>query len=239
MEAMLAHGTLLLLLAADPAPAAAVKVPELVKLLQAKETKAALQLLKEIGELKGNHEEAKALVRLLRAPEPPRPPEVVEASFLALQGIGSRAVTKELLYLLDTSPYKKDPAIRTGVCRAFQGSADPQGVEAIVDLLRDVDDTVIAAAGEAAGAFRHASEPVRKGLFKEILNVYETTWNLKNSVDPGLRVEQSRAERKWGVIEKPLERSLQLLSNTTQNDPPSWRRFWNKNKRRPWAPLSE
>lgn len=228
---------LALLVGADPAPAATAA--ELTKLLQAKKTTEALALLKEIGERKGDDEEAKALVRLLRAPDPEKPPEVLEAGFLALQGIGSRAVTKDLLFLVDTNPFKKDPVFRAGVCRAFQGSTDPAGVGTLVSLLRDPVDKVIAAAGEAAGAYRHASETVRKELFKEVLNVYETTWNLKNAVDASLKVEQSRAERKWEVIEKPLERALQLLSNTTQNDPPSWRRFWNKNKRKPWAPLSE
>ena len=123
------------------------------------------------------------------------------------------------------------------MCRAFQGSADPDGAEALQELLHDREDRVIAAAGEAAGAYRYAKEPLRKDLFKAVLDVYESTWNLKNSVKPGLKTEKRRAERKWEIIEGPMEKSLQLLSNQTEPDPPSWRRWWNKNKKDRWADL--
>ena len=103
--------------------------------------------------------------------------------------------------------------------------------------MRDKEDQVIAAAAQAAGAYRYEKDSVRKDLFKTIVGIYESTWNLKNSVDPKKKVEAARAERKWFVIEGPMERSMQLLSNTTQPDPPAWRRWWNKNKKRKWADL--
>lgn len=197
----------------------------------------AIALLKEIGTLKGNDAEALALVKLVRRPEATKQPEVLEECFLALKGIGSRKVTPQLLRLLDHSTLREIEAVRTGVCRAFQGSADPDGAEALLDLLRDREDRVIAAAAEAMGAYRYAKEPLRKELFKAILDIYEGSWNLKNSVRPELKTEKKRAERRWEVVESAMERSLQLLSNVTQPDPPSWRRWWNKNKKNRWADL--
>ncbi|MGH7163788.1 MAG: HEAT repeat domain-containing protein [Planctomycetota bacterium] len=228
----MAASLLLLLLAPDPV---AVKVPEVIRQLEANDVAGALATLKEIESLKADDAEAKALVRMIRSPEVRKPSEVLEASFLALKGIGSRAVTKDLLALLKNSPLRKDPAVRIGVCRAFQGSADPAGIPELVDMLHDVDDRVIAASAEAASAHRHAKEEVRKELFEELLKIYVPTWNLKNSVDGGQKVAKARAERRWAVIEKPMERSLQLLSNVTQNDPPAWQRWWNKNKKKRWA----
>ncbi len=197
----------------------------------------SIALLKEIGTLKGNDAEALAVVKLVRDPQVLKQPEVLEECFLALKGIGSRKVTPQLLKLLDHSTLKEMEAIRIGVCRALQGSADTDGAEALIDLLRDREDRVIAAAAEAIGAYRHAKEPLRKELFKSILDIYESAWNLKNSVKPELKTEKRRAERRWEVVEAAMERSLQLLSNETQPDPPSWRRWWNKNKKDRWADL--
>ncbi len=222
---------LLLALAADPE---AVEVEKLVALLNEKKTDDALVLLKEIEGMKGNHAEAKALVRMIRTRDVPKPPEVMEASFLALKGIGSREATRDLLRLLENSDLRKDAAIRIGVCRALEGSADPAGVEALTDLMRDKEDRVIAAAADAAAAHRHSPEAIRKELFKEVLEVYVPTWNLKNAVDPDLKVEKARAERKWEIVATSMERALQLLSNVNQQDPPAWQRWWNKNKKKRW-----
>lgn len=224
----------LLLLAAPTAPN---RVPEVVQHLKSGEKSRAIAILKEIGTHEGNHDEAKALVDFVRTSKLARPPEITEASFLALKGIKSRKVTKRVLALLDHSVHKKNPAIRIGVCRALEGSVDPLGVEPLIKLMRDKEDRVIAAAAQAAGSYRYAKESVRKDLFKTILGIYESAWNLKHSVDPDRKVERARAERKWEVVEKPMEKSLQLLSNTSQSDPPAWRRWWNKNKRTRWANL--
>jgi len=213
------------------------QVPEVEQYLKSGENSRAIAVLKEIGTHKGNDEEAVALVGFIRTSRLARPPEITEAAFLALRGIGSRKVTRKVLALLDHSTLKKDPQIRIGVARALEGSADPLGIEPIIKLLRDKDDQVVAAAARAAGAYRYEKESTRKDFFKTIVGNYESTWNLKNSVDPDKKVERARAERKWEVIEGPMERSLQLLSNTVQPDPPSWRRWWNKNKKKKWASL--
>lgn len=219
------------------APEETTRADEVAEALGKGDKPKAIALLKEIGTLKGNDAEALAVARLVREAKVQREADVLEECFLALKGIGSRKVTPALLKLLDHSTLKDMEAIRIGVCRAFQGSADPVGAEALLDLMHDREDRVIAAAAEAAGAYRHAKESIRKDLFKGILDVYESTWNLKNSVKPELKTEKRRAERKWEVVEAAMEKSLQLLSNQTQPDPPSWRRWWNKNKKDRWAEL--
>jgi HEAT repeat protein len=226
---------LTLLLLAD-APEA-VKAAELVGHLKAQNKEQALLVLREMAKLDKNHAEAEALVKVIRDRRLEKPPEVMEACFVALKGIGSRKVTRSVLALLDHSRLKKDEVVRIGVCRALEGSADPKGVESIIDLLRDKEDRVIAAAAEAAGAYRYAKESIRKELFERVMGIYVGTWNVKNTVDPAQKVEQRRAERKWEVVEKPMERALQLLSNVTQNSPPEWRHWWNKNKNKRWADL--
>ncbi len=225
-----------LLLAPDPV---AVKVPELQVLLKGKKPKTdeALTLLKEIGQLKGNDAEAKALVKLIKNSRVKKPPEILEASFLALKGIGSRKVTKSLLLLYNVRKLKKDPVVRIGICRAIEGSADPAGIEHLEDKLHDVDDRVVAAAAAAMAVHRHAKMTVRKDLFKAILKVYMPTWNLKNSVKLELKVQRRRAERKWEVVEAPMEKSLALLSNVTQPSPSAWQRWWNKNKKKRWQTI--
>ena len=227
---------LLILLAPD---AEAEKVPEVARLLGEDDTAGALEVLREVGAMAGNHAEAKALVKLVRDPklDVDERPEVLEACFVALKGIGSREITRDLKALLRHSRLKKITGVRVGVCRALEGSADPGGIETLLDLLRDTEDEVVAAASEAASAHRYAKESQRKELFEKIMDIYVGTWNLKNAVNPDLKVEKRRAERKWEVVEKSMERALQLLSNTTQNDPPAWRHWWNKNKNKRWGEL--
>ncbi|MHC4960259.1 MAG: HEAT repeat domain-containing protein [Planctomycetota bacterium] len=225
---------LITLLLAAPAPN---RVPEVAEFVKAGDQAKALGLLKEIGKHKQNHEEAKALVKLVKQPKVRKQPEIVEGIFLALKGIGSRKVTKQILALLNHSVLKKDATVRVGVCRALGGSADPIAVDDLIDLMRDKNDHVCAAAGEAAGAYRYDKESTRKELFKTILGIYESNWNLKNAVDPARKKDRARAERKWEIIEQPFERSLQLLSNVTHSDPPNWRRWWNKTKHKKWAEL--
>lgn len=219
------------------APEEATKADAAAEAIAAGDKAKAIAILKEIGTLKGNDAEALAVAKLVREPKVLKEPDVLDECFLALKGIASRKVTPALQRLLDHSTLKDIDAIRIGVCRAFQGSADPAGAEALLDLLHDREDRVIAAAVEAAGAYRSSKESLRKDLFKGVLDVYESTWNLKNSVKPELKTEKRRAERKWEVIETAAEKSLQLLSNETQPDPPSWRRWWNKNKKDRWADL--
>jgi len=224
--------TLLILTADEPAKADGVAAA-----LAADDKPKAITLLKEIGLLKGNDAEALAVVKLVRLPQVQKQPDVLEECFLALKGIGSRKVTPALLKLLDHSTLKDVEAVRIGVCRAFQGSVDPEGAEALMDLLHDNEDRVIAAAAEAAGAYRYAKEPLRKELFKAILDIYEGTWNVKNAVNADAKTGKRRAEKRWEVVAEAMERSLQLLSNVTQPDPPAWRRWWNKNKKDRWADL--
>ena len=227
---------LLLLFAPDP-PAAKSRVPEVVALLKDEKPTKALALLREISTHKGNEAEAVELVKFIRAARPKKAPEIYEASFLALKGIGSRKVTRSLIALFKHSRLKKDPAIRKGICIALGGSADPAAVEALTDRMRDPDDHVIGAAVEAAGSYRYAKTSIRKELFKAVVGLYVPTWNLKESIKADHKQQRQRAERKWEIIAKPSERTLRLLSDTTQEDPPAWRRWWNKNKKVRWEEL--
>jgi len=233
------HLCCLILLLANGAPPAKSRVPELVQLMKEDKTADALKLLREMASHKDNHDEAKDLVKFIRAARPDKPPEVYEAAFLALKGIGSRKVTRQVVALLDHSRLKKEPAMRKGVCVALSGAADPAAVDALKDCMRDPDDHVVAAAIEAAGAYRYAKESVRKELFEKVVGVYTPTWNMKVSINPDHKKARQDAERKWEIIAKPAERTLQLLSNTTQEDPPAWRRWWNKNKNERWAELED
>jgi len=226
--------TLLFLL---PGPKAQNQVPEVIQLLKDEKPDKAIALLKEIGKHKKNDTEAVDLVKLVKAPRPKRPPEVNEAIFLALRDIGSRKVTSKLIALFKHTRLKKDPMARKGICLALGGAADPKAVDELCDRMRDPDDHVIAAAIEAAGFYRYSKESIRKELFKSALGVYVPTWNMKESIKPEHKTQRQRAERKWEVIAKPSEKTLRLLSNTTQEDPPAWRRWWNKVKKKKWAEI--
>jgi HEAT repeat protein len=228
---------LILLLAADGKQPTRNLVPDLVKLVREEKTADALKLLREIGKHKGNHEEAAALVKFVRASRPKKPPEIFEASFLALKGIGSRKVTMQLIALFKHSRLKKEESIRRGICIALGGAADPRAVDTLIDRMRDPDDHVKAAAVEAAGSYRYAKESIRKELVEKVVGVYVPTWNMKESINPDHKQERQRNERKWEVIAKPCERTLELLTNTKQEDPPAWRRWWNKNKNDRWAEI--
>ena len=228
---------LLLLLLLAPDPKLTSQVPEVVQLLKDEKPDKAIAMLREIGKHKKNHVEAADLIKLVRSSRPKRPPEVNEAIFLAIRDIGSRKVTLKLIALFKHRTLKKDPMARKGICLALGGAADPKAVDELCDRMRDPNDHVIAAAIEAAGSYRYAKESIRKELFEAVLGVYVPTWNMKESIHPDHKTQRQRAERKWEVIMKPAEKSLRLLSNTTQEDPPAWRRWWNKRKKAKWAEI--
>ena len=125
------------------------------------------------------------------------------------------------------------------MCKALGGSADPKAADTLIQKMRDTDDSVKAAAIEAAGQFRYARLSVRKELFEAVLGVYVPTWNLKESINPDHKKERQRAAKRWELIAKPSEASLQLLSNKTQEDPPAWRKWWNENKKKKWEELED
>ena len=226
--------TLLFLL---PGPNAQSQVPDVVQLLKDEKPDKAIALLKEIGKHKKNDTEAGDLIKLVKSARPKRPSEVDQAIFLALRDIGSRKVTSKLLALFKVKRIKKDPTLRAGVCTALGGAADPKAVDELCDRMRDPDNHVVAAAVEAAGSYRYSKESIRKELFKTVLAVYVPTWNMKESIHPDHKQKRQQAERKWELIAKPCEKTLRLLSNTTQEDPPAWRRWWNKTKKKKWQEI--
>lgn len=231
-----------LLLLAAPAvkdPPTKTEIQKVADLLKKDEPGKAIKLLREIGKHKDNHAEAIELVKLIKASKPKKAPEVYEASFQALKGIGSRKVTSALIALFKHPRLKKEPMIRAGICTALGGSADPKAVKSLTERMRDSDDRVIAAAVAAAGPYRYAKTSIRKELFKSVISAYVPTWNQKESINPDQRKERERAERRWQVIAKSCEQSLQLLSDTTREDPPAWRNWWNKNKKKKWAELGD
>ena len=67
------------------------------------------------------------------------------------------------------------------------------------------------------------------------MGILDSTWNLKNAVKPELKVARRRAQKRWAIIARPFEKTLELLTNTRQPHPAEWRKWWNKNKRKKWG----
>ena len=75
----------------------------------------------------------------------------------------------------------------------------------------------------------------RKTAVKQLINLYESTYNLMKSVRPEDRIQSKIAAKKYRVYGKSLRASLQSLSGQQFSAPKEWRRWWNDCKKsRDW-----
>jgi len=100
-------------------------------------------------------------------------------------------------------------------------------IKPLSKLLGEDAPPVLSAAATALGQFRAKDQKVRKMLFEDLLKTLE-------SARENARGNDSTAGALWGAVRGPGLSSLAKLSGARAGDVESWRRWWNKNKRKSW-----
>jgi HEAT repeat protein len=147
-----------------------------------------------------------------------------------------KAQLKPLIALLeDDKKLRKDADARRRIAHALSVVADPGAVEPLADLIRfDEDPEVVAEAADALAGYAAAPLAKRKEAVRRLVDLYESTWNLKESVKTGQRdkILRKEAQKKYKVYGKSLRYALQSLVGIQLTRPQEWREWWNENKKK-------
>lgn len=166
----------------------------------------------------------------------PHPSEKVrEKAFDLIEREHDKTYVKPLVKPLEDKDYRRDADAKRRIVHALAVVADPKAIEPLSDLIRfDEDPEVVAEAAEALSTFATVKVDLRKPAVKRLVDLYESTWNLKESVRQGHKdkVMKSEARDRYKVYGKSLRHALQALTGVQLSRPAEWRRWWNSNKKR-------
>ena len=203
--------------------------------------KKQAELLKHLEALQalGGVEAGRAAMGAIPHPAP----EVRDAAFDLIEREHDKSYVKPLVAMLEDKRYRRDADAKRRVAHALSVVAEPSAIEPLSDLIRfDEDPEVVAEAADALASFASAKVAQRKPAVKRLVDLYESTWNLKESVrqDHKDKILRSEAADRYKVYGKPLRHALQALTGVQLTRPAEWRRWWNSNKKRPkWGRHSE
>ena len=160
---------------------------------------------------------------------------VRDAAFDLIEREHNKSFLKPLVLLLEDKDYRRDPDAKRRVVHALSVVAEPGAIEPLADLIRfDEDPEVVAEAADALAGFASVKVPLRKPAVRRLVDLYESTWNLKESVrtEPKDKILKREAEDRYKVYGRSLRHALQALTEVQLTRPAEWRRWWNSNKKR-------
>lgn len=193
-----------------------------------KKTDEILKHLEALGALGGKEagEAALAAVPLEEA-------SIRDAAFKLVEREHDKALVKPLAAMLEDKRYRRDADARRRIAHALSVMADPTCVLPLTSLIRfDEDADVVAQAADALAGFGLAPLKLRKEAVRRLVDLYGTTWNLKESVRPEDKILRKKAAERYKVYGKSLRFALQALAGTQLSRPHEWRKWWNENKKK-------
>jgi plasmid stabilization system protein ParE len=199
-------------------PRALRKQPEMLKNLEAL---AAL----------GGREAGRVALEAL--PHPAQ--EVRDAAFAIVEREHDKSLVAPLAKLLDGNEFRRDADARRRIAHALAVMSDPSAIEPLSTLIAfDEDPGVVAEAADALASYAGAPVKDRKIAVRRLVDLYETTWNLKESVrtESKDKILKKEATDHYKVYGKSLRQALQALTGVQLVRPHEWRDWWNANKKR-------
>ena len=127
-------------------------------------------------------------------------------------------------------------AVAAGQAIALRKNHTYYEPETLILALLEQRDGIAAPILEAADALSgYGAVPIktRKIAVRRLVDLYETTWNLKESVRPEDKILRKVATGRYKIYGKALRYSLQALTGQHITRPHDWRRWWNHNKKKP------
>ncbi len=155
------------------------------------------------------------------------------AAAVCLGEMGTEAAPVLVKYI-GHKRHKKNLSLQRALILSLGKVKDPKSIKTLLDLLKNKDNVVIAAAAEALGEYKGAPQKIRKEAFNELLKLLTTIKALKDG-----DMNDIASRDKYDVIAAPITTSLQLLSGHDARKPEDWQRWWNKNKKKDWGEEEE
>jgi HEAT repeat protein len=118
--------------------------------------------------------------------------------------------------------------VRIAVIENLGRTKETSESKTLLNLLKDKDNDIIAAAAKGLGNFHDAKESVRKDIAKEMINILDSAYNGAN--DP----KNTTAVKKFDVIRDPMMSSLSAITGASQANAGDWRKWYNDHKNSKW-----
>jgi hypothetical protein len=110
--------------------------------------------------------------------------ETEKAVFEQVETCRDKSLLKPLAAMIDDKETRRRFRLHAQIAHAFAAIADPAALEPLTDLARSEDAHVVAAAADALAGFRSAPHAKRVEPVRRLIDVFESTYNLKSRSAP-------------------------------------------------------
>lgn len=168
-------------------------------------------------------------------PRPPETQELYEASAVALSRM-EKPGAEVLKKAFNNARFRKTEwvSLRARLIGSLGAAKDPAHLSFILDIaLRDPEDQIIAAAGQALGNYEKAELNVRRDVVKKLVKRFNEIHDASRSDSLDDPVAQTK-QRTYAAISDPWNTSLGKLTGQAFRTPQDWQRWWNKSKDENW-----
>lgn len=163
--------------------------------------------------------------------------QVRDRAFALVEKVHDKALLKPLVALLEHKDLRRDYDLQRRIAHALAVIAEAKAIEPLTALIASEDAEVVAAAADALATFADAKVDDKRECVQRLIDLYESTWNMMNSVRPEDQKAAKTAAADWDVFSRSLRQTLQALTRQQLSRPKDWRRWWNDHKKdAKWAP---
>ncbi len=158
--------------------------------------------------------------------------ETEKAVFEQVETCRDKSLLKPLAAMIEDKDTRRRFRLHAQIAHAFAAIADPAALEPLTELVRSEDAHVVAAAADALAGFRSAPHAKRVEPVRRLVDVFESTYNLKESIRAEDRIQSDRAKDQWEVYGAAVRKALQSLTGQSQlSSSRQFRDWWNEHKK--------
>jgi hypothetical protein len=150
--------------------------------------------------------------------------EVVEAN-------KAKSLVAPLAAFIEDKDTRRRFRLHALIAHALAVIAEDTCIVPLTELVQSEDRHVVAAAADALAGFKAAPHAKRVEPVRRMIDVFDRTWNLKESVRPEDNVARKDARDDWEVFGQAIRKSLQSLTGQVNlTRPKQFRDWWNDHK---------
>ena len=163
--------------------------------------------------------------------------DVRDKLFALVEKVHDKALVAPLAALIEHKDLRRDWDLHVRIAHALTVTADVAAIEPLTKLIASEDRKVVAMAADGLATFAEAKVDQKREAVQRMVDLYESTWNVMNSVRPEDQKAAKVAHADWEVFGASLRRALQALTLQQISRPHDFRRWWNDHKKdAKWEP---
>lgn len=163
--------------------------------------------------------------------------DVRDKAFALVERVHDRALVEPLAALIEHKDLRRDFDLHRRIAHALTVTAHVSALEPLTGLIASEDAHVVAQAADGLATFAEAKVEQKREAVQRLIDLYESTRNVMDSVRPEDKVAAKIAHEKWEVFGASLRQALQALTQQQLTRPKDWRRWWNDHKKdAKWVP---